>query len=346
MYNKVVNMLWNVVTFYELYDDKAPKIVDDVFPTSHDADKFILRELHETIGKITEKMDANKIEEASRPIMDFINILSTEYLQLVRDRFKVNSNDDPLDSVQAAATMREVLFQLSLIMAPFTPFVAEKIYQELKKRNVEWRKWKDSVHLEDWPVQNQEILEKYVESYVGMKYAIKVIAAGRSLRKQSSINVRQPLSELECAQLPVAQYTAPLVNKSIEEIVRKALNVKEIKAASPQDINRRASEGWAVCNDAEFTLALNVVEITDELKREGLVREIVRTVNQMRKDAGLTIQDRIVLKYRSSDEMLAGVFTEFADDIRTQVLADRLEDGGEVVVAIDGRQVHLSIEKV
>lgn len=89
-----------------------------------------------------------------------------------------------------------------------------------------------------------------------------------------------------------------------------------------------------------------MVEITDELKREGLVREIVRTVNQMRKDAGLTIQDRIVLKYRSSDEMLAGVFTEFADDIRTQVLADRLEDGGEVVVAIDGRQVHLSIEKV
>jgi isoleucyl-tRNA synthetase len=123
MYNKVVNMLWNVVTFYQTYANHKSEIINH--KSTNVLDQWIMAKLNLLVKEVTENMEAYKLAEASRPIMVFIDELSTWYLRRSRDRFK---GVDEGDKQAALATMHEVLLTLSKVMAPFTPFIAERIY--------------------------------------------------------------------------------------------------------------------------------------------------------------------------------------------------------------------------
>lgn len=334
VYNKVVNMLWNVVEFYKIYADSSiPSVIlsetkDPLKLTARDSsvatlpqndsknvlDQWVLARLNQLVGEVTVNMDNYDTVKAGRPIKDFIDELSTWYVRRSRDRFK---GDDAADKTAAVATLREVLLTLSKLMAPFTPFIAEKIYLELTGE-----KELESVHLAEWP-KAQAVDETVLAN---MSTVRKVVELGLSLRAEAGIKVRQVLGRvvLENSRL-ASEYL---------EIVKDELNVKEV-------LEEKDDTGkWATKDEGILKVSLDL-EITPELKKEGLAREIVRAINQLRKETGLTISDRVNLVYDTTDSDLAGAIDQYADAIKSSVLADSLAVGvGEVKLAV-GEQVLL-----
>jgi len=323
IYNKVFNILWNVLTFYEMFANGGTRNKEQ--GTSENLlDKWILVKLQVLIRDVTEHMDNYDTVRACRPIKEFVDELSTWYVRRSRDRFK---GKDELDKQNALATLHYVLLTLSKVMAPFTPFIAERIYLQLKTNNKQ-QTTKESVHLEEWPTADIKIETKILEE---MEKVRKIVEMGLALRSEANIKVRQPLSKFTAYGL---QLTAEM-----EKIVAEELNVKEIVSEEV------SGDGWIMREDSGLEVALNI-EITDELKKEGLVREIVRTVNQMRKEQKLTINDLVKIEYSTQDEVLKSVFEEYNEEIKRHVLADELKEGehGEEK-NIDGMVVYLSVHK-
>ncbi len=318
-FNKVVNTLSNVVEFYLTYADGQSVItakagIRTLDPRSRSGmttsvlDKWILAKLQLMVKEVTENMEAYKLSEASRPIEEFINELSTWYVRRSRDRFK---GEDEKDKQAALGTLREVLLTLSKVMAPFTPFLAEKIYKDIGGAG-------ESVHLEMWPKVNKKAISDKVIS--DMEVVRKIVERGLALRAEAGIKVRQVLQECKIQNVELSG--------ELQQIVADELNVKRVVA-----------EG----GKGEMNVTLDTV-ITPELQKEGLVREIVRTINGMRKEKGLTIQDRIVVEYATEDALLKSAFEQYSDEIKKGVLASDLQVVGEGVgVEIDGRKVTLSI---
>lgn len=318
VYNKVINILWNVVTFYQMY---AFEYDGQTKPsaTGHLLDAWILSRLQQLVKEVTENMDNYDTVRAGRPIKDFIDELSTWYLRRSRDRFKGN---DEKDKQAALATLREVLLTLSKVMAPFTPFIAEKVFQAVMGEAI-------SVHLEAWPKAGQ--VEEGI--LMEMTLARQVVELGLALRAEAGVRVRQVLGQLVINN-------KQLTNE-LKSIIADELNVKEILAKQPTDGK------WQTKEEGKLSVSLNV-EITDNLKKEGLAREIIRTINQMRKDQGLTITDKVIIRYHTDDDLLADVFKESAVEIQSSVLANKLEnfvDFSLPEVAIDNRSVHLQVAK-
>jgi isoleucyl-tRNA synthetase len=328
MYNKVVNMLWNVVTFYLTYAESGIRNPEPGISTNV-LDKWILAKLNSLVKEVTVQMESYHLAEASRPIMVFIDELSTWYLRRSRDRFK---GVDEGDKQAALATMHEVLLTLSKVMAPFTPFIAERIYLEISDKQYEIDRdsaRKESVHLEAWPVVDEKMIDEKV--LADMAVARKVVEMGLALRAEAGVKVRQPLSQLAINN---EQLTIEL-----KQIIADELNVKEVVSAK-----ELTHDGWKIKEDGGVIVMLNV-ELTDELKKEGLLREVVRTVNQMRKDAGLTVQDTITLIYKTEDAVLKSVFTDYADQLKKQILAVNIEWGDGVDMVVDERSVQLKVIK-
>jgi isoleucyl-tRNA synthetase len=228
--------------------------------------------------------------------------------------------------------MHEVLLTLSKVMAPFTPFIAEKIFLEISDKRYEIDRYsarKESVHLEMWPLVDEKMIDEKV--LADMAVAKKVVEMGLALRAEAGVKVRQPLSQLAINN---EQLTIEL-----KQIIADELNVKEVVSAK-----ELTHDGWKMKEDGGVIVMLNV-ELTDELKKEGLLREVVRTVNQMRKDAGLTVQDTITLIYKTEDAVLKSVFTDYADQLKKQILAVNIEWGDGVDMVVDERSVQLKVIK-
>lgn len=313
-----VNMtLWNVYRFYEMYAGES-KAEDSIIESKNILDKWILARLDQLIQEVTENMDNYNLVKATRPITEFINDLSTWYLRRSRDRFK---GDDEEDKKSALETTGYVLLQLSKVMAPFTPFIAEQIWQKVSGNNF---KDKDrSVHLESW-VKAEKFDEKLI---VEMEQVRKVVELSLSEREKVGIKIKQPLNELR-----ITNYE---LKKEYEDLIKDELNVKNIVS--------KKGEG-------EIKVELDT-EITPELKLEGIKREIVRFVNNLRKDAGLTIQDKAEIYYHSDNKLVNEVFEKFGEDIKKDTLSEKIikgiEDAGtKKEVKIDGEEVVLGIEKI
>ncbi|MBI5728159.1 MAG: class I tRNA ligase family protein, partial [Candidatus Magasanikbacteria bacterium] len=250
-----------------------------------------------------------------------IDELSTWYVRRSRERFK---GDDAADKQAAIATLRKVLLTLAKVMAPFTPFLAERIYLTVEDDQL----IANSVHLEDWPVADTNLIDEKVLN--DMVLARKVVEMGLSIRKESGLRVRQPLGQLSVVNCPLTV--------DLQQIIADELNVQTVSAGAA------VGDDWRVKEDGGITVALNIV-ITEDLKKEGLVREIVRTINQARKDQGLTRHDRIIVAYHTADVLLNDVFQEFSREVMAQVLATELHSGGSEQGVIDGRQIMLSVLK-
>jgi len=306
VYNRVVNTLWNVFTFYQMFANSSTSYKLQA-TSSHVLDRWILAKLQLLVKDVTEGMNAYKLAEASRPIMDFVLELSQWYVRRSRDRFK---GDDEEDKQAALATLREVLLTLSKVMAPFTPFIAEKIYLEVTRNSK--LVTGNSVHLEMWPVA-KEVDEKILKDMAEVR---QIVETSLSLRKEAKIKVRQPLNKLTISNQQLT--------KEFTDIIADEVNVKEVVAGDKIELD---------------------TELTDELKKEWLVREIVRAVNQIRKEKGLTRENQVKVIYETDDEELEKVFAEFEDDIKKQVLADKIKEGeGETEVEINEKKIKLKVE--
>ena len=288
-------MIWNMYDFFTLYAsvdgwEWGGTLDDPSDGVTNPLDKWVLSKVHQLQANIATNMDAYDIPGALEPVLSFVDDASNWYVRRSRRRFWKSGSDADKDA--AYRTLHYVLVRLSMIMAPFVPFLAEELYQKLTGG--------ESVHLLDWPAAgavDDGVLEK-------MAFVRNVINEGLSQRAANKVKVRQPLQKVN---VPDAD-SVLAGDSALTEIVLEELNVKEYASTSGDKV--------------ELDL-----EITPGLKREGIVRELVRQVLAARKDAGLNVDDRIRLKLTSTDEEVKQAIEEYAETLQTETLAVSLNDG-------------------
>jgi isoleucyl-tRNA synthetase len=277
------------------------KILDSRFKiqdSKNILDKWILIRLNQLIGEVSAALDKYELNTASRPIGDFIDDLSNWYVRRSRERFKegnpsfAKASAGREDKESAMATLNFVLIELSKIIAPFMPFIAEEIYQDVKCQVLSI-KGQGSVHLEDWPQQKElRIMNNELRIIEDMSEARKIASIALEERQKAGIKVRQPLSELKIKNLELR------IKEEFLDLIKDEINVKEIIF----DKN--------IANDIELD-----TKITPELKNEGMTRELIRGIQDLRKKSGLNPQDKISLVIET-DEMGEKFIKDFENEIK------------------------------
>lgn len=322
MYNKVFNTLWNVFSFYKMFADENTDLDKVDLKSENVLDIWIITKLELLIKEVNIKMQEYKLAEASRPILDFVTDLSQWYVRRSRDRVK---GENIQDKNQALKTLKYILEELSKIMAPFTPFIAEKIFLELNQK-------KESVHLEYFPEFDEtKVEEKVLEN---MELVRKIVEFGLSLREEAKIKVRQPLSYIKINKAKI--------DKKYLDIVAEELNVKNVLFLEKGDLE----ENEILKEDQDLKVSLNIF-IDEDLKEAGIVREIIRTINQIRKEKNMTISDEVNIYFKTENELLKKVFLKHTDEIKKNVLAGKMSEKDIVQEEkkIDGEKVYLEIIK-
>lgn len=315
-------------------------------------DIWIISRLHELVVEVERQMDAYNIPDALSPILPFLDDASNWYVRRSRRRFWKSEDDG--DKNDAYRTLHYVLVRLSYLLAPFTPFLAEELYHNLTGDD-------ESIHLKDWlpaGAVDEQIL-------TDMSRTRELINNGLSLRMkqdehQVSIKVRQPLQCAAYAGAKLAEY--------YEQIMAEELNVKEIRWIESLDEHLADYDVTEGAAKPESWVEIDKT-ITPELKREGLMREVIRHVQSARKKAGLQVDDRIVLHLAVGAEpasasqpavpsqaqpasdvaaQLRQALTEHADTIASETLATMQQPGDvlyQTTATVDGAELQVSLAK-
>jgi isoleucyl-tRNA synthetase len=290
---KVFNMVDNVLSFYKLYETNVNlKNQKGKLESQNVLDKWIVARLNQLIETVTAGLDAYKFMEPTRAIRDFVADLSQWYLQSSRDRFK----GDQKEKEQALSTLRYILMTLSKIMAPFAPFFADYVYLEVRGDL-------ESVHLESWPKAGK-IDGRLIED---METTRKIVEVVLSLRSYKKIGVRQPLSrlayELGSTGTDGKKKRAD-ISEEFRSIVKEKLNVK-IVDSKKIDVGSTSAvlekDGKLCIDSGGVKVELDIV-ITPELKEEGTVRELIRAIQDLRKQKGLSVNDKVELTVETNEE--------------------------------------------
>jgi isoleucyl-tRNA synthetase len=307
-----LSMIWNMYDFFTMYAEvDGWEFNGDLSDPSENLDnaldQWVVSRVHQLTQEVEKHLDAYDIPNAVKPILPFIEDASNWYVRRSRRRFW--KSDEIEDKNNAYRTLHYILVQLSQVMAPFTPFLAEELYQKLTGG--------ESVHLLDWPktghinelvIQDMEMVREYVNE-------------GLSIRAKERQKVRQPL----------ASVTVPTLGEFVnfEDILTEELNVKK------------------VVQGKELSLDLT---ITPELKREGLMREVIRHIQSARKAAGLNVDDRIQVGLSTDDVEIQQAIADFKNVISTEVLADSLTNSSyeqySTSAKVEGSQLNISLQKV
>ncbi|PID52305.1 MAG: isoleucine--tRNA ligase [Candidatus Moraniibacteriota bacterium] len=289
----MLRRLWNSYSFFVLYalvDKWSPKTVNHQpsVTRSNILDRWILSELHVLIGNFNTHMEAYELHKAARLLPQFIDDLSNWYIRRSRRRFW--KSEDDADKNEAYQTLYEVLVTISKVMAPFTPFITEEIFRNLTDE--------ESVHLTDFPEANAKLIDEELNQK--MANTRKAIEIGLSLRAQNSLKVRQPLAMLEI--------TGADIDTELLELITDEVNVKAV------NIVDKINSSFKSKADGTLTVGLDIA-LTDELKKEGQMRELIRHIQQARKKAGLAIDNRIKLCYTGNSEIINSFTTEIAKEV-------------------------------
>ena len=299
----------------------------DIDKLSNPLDIWIISRLHELVAEVEKQMDAYNIPDALSPILPFLDDASNWYVRRSRRRFWKSEDDG--DKNDAYRTLHYVLVRLSYILAPFTPFLAEELYHNLTGDN-------ESIHLKDW-LPAGEVNKAMLRDMNALRAAVN---DGLSKRAAEGVKVRQPLASAKLVST-ISQNTPEEVAQFLVDIARDELNVKSVEAVTGSELDvPEASAQPSVVYD---------LTITPELKREGLMREVVRHVQSARKKAGLQVDDRIELNIASSDTEIAQAVDTFADTIKAETLAIKLgsaaDDMEKYDVKVDGKPVEIYLKK-
>lgn len=316
-----LNMIWNMYDFFTLYAEVDNwewngKIEDPYATLTNPLDIWIVSRINQVTQEIETRMDAYNLPEALNPVLPLIEDASNWYVRRSRRRFWKSENGP--DKQDAYRTLHYVLVHLSMIMAPFTPFLSEELYRKLTGG--------ESVHLLDWPVagnSDELVLDR-------MEFVRQIINEGLSQRAAAKLKVRQPLSK-------VVVTGAPEVFNDLEadylDILKDELNVKAV------DLKPGAEK-------LEVKLDLKV---TPALQREGMVREVVRNVQSARKAAGLDVDDRIELSLSTTSDELRRAIEEHTGTIQAETLADSLTSDRtfsyETSCVVDNLPLTISLQK-
>ncbi|HPW44327.1 MAG TPA: class I tRNA ligase family protein, partial [bacterium] len=298
---QIILPVWNVYKFYDLYagDNRRILSISD-WLSSNILDRWIVSRLHQLLAEINQQMDAYNLPKATRPLADFIDDLSSWYLRRSRDRFKEKNNND---KAAALLTTGYVLQGLAIALAPFAPFLAEAIWQKTTGYN--YQHANQSVHLLSWPddlpVDQASLLEM-----TAIRQIAELALAQRDL---AGLKVRQVLASLTVS---ANETKLAAISQSGWSILADELNVKQI-IQQPT-----ATDDWQI--------SLNT-ELTPELICEGLARELVRNINLLRKQAGLSLQDRTIIYWQGDSGLAEAAFREWQDLIARETLSQSIVQG-------------------
>ncbi|HUD11060.1 MAG TPA: isoleucine--tRNA ligase [Candidatus Saccharimonadia bacterium] len=309
--------LWNSFSFFSMYAEidnwKAPsKLVE---PKSENLlDQWLLSRLNETMAEVTKQTDAYEIARAVRPLRDLIDDLSNWYVRRSRRRFW--KSDDDGDKNNAYVTLHYTLARMAQLLAPWTPFIADKLWRELTFGMDE----PQSVHLSDWPSAgaiNESLLDE-------MRLVRTTVQTALSERARAGIKVRQPLSKLSV-------YRDKQLSSGLQDVIAEEVNVKSVEIVG--------SSAKATGLDTE---------LTPELRAEGTMRDIVRHVQNARKESGLEVDDRIVLTLETDSDSLRSAVISHAETIKAETLAVELRSDGandQVPVNVNGEKLYIGVTK-
>ena len=323
-----LGMIWNMYDFFTMYAEVDGwefngDLSDPLRDLTNPLDIWIVSRLHQLITEVEQGLDNYNLQDATKPILPFLDDASNWYVRRSRRRFWKSEDDG--DKNDAYRTLHYVLVRLSYMLAPFTPFLAEELYHNLTGDN-------ESIHLKDW-LPAGEIDSSMLRDMNALRTAVN---DGLSKRASEGIKVRQPLASVKLVNT-ISQDTPAEVAQFLIDIAKDELNVKSVEIVTD-------SESESAQPSVVYDLT-----ITPELKREGLMREIVRHVQSARKQAGLQIDDRIVLSISSDDSEISQAVNAFADVIKSETLAVELNfvinESEKYDAKIEGKLVKISLKK-
>lgn len=347
---KFLLTLWNTYSFFILYA-KVDRFVPQPLTGENqqgraftEMDRWIISELNRLVREVTKSMDGYNPTAATRRIEEFLDNLSNWYVRRNRRRFWKSESD--ADKLAAYTTLYQCLVTLSELLAPFVPFVAEELYQNLC-RSVD-PEARESVHLNDFPAADEAKIDDKLNSDVEL--AMRISSLGRAARAKAGIKVRQPLTK---AVVKVETKEEKMALEKLGSGVMEEINVKQLivlceakeREEFPSDM-----PGYSIANDARYWVAVGT-ELPPELIAEGVSRELVRHLQNMRRNARFDITDRIVIYYQTEKPLISQVVRTFANYIKQETLSDELVSGsspdasyGEKHRIADG-EVSLAIKK-
>ena len=323
-----LGMIWNMYDFFTMYAEVDGwefngDISDPLHDLTNPLDIWIVSRLHQLITEVERGLNNYNLQDATKPILPFLDDASNWYVRRSRRRFWKSEDDG--DKNDAYRTLHYVLVRLSYMLAPFTPFLAEELYHNLTGDN-------ESIHLKDWLLAG-EIDNSMLRDMNALRTAVN---DGLSKRASEGIKVRQPLASVKLVNT-ISQDTPAEVAQFLIDIAKDELNVKSVEIVTD-------SESESAQPSVVYDLT-----ITPELKREGLMREIVRHVQSARKQAGLQIDDRIILSISSDDSEISQAVDAFADVIKSETLAVELnsaaDESEKYDAKIEGKLVEISLKK-
>ena len=378
---KFFGTLYNTYSFFALYanvdsfTNSQPQVPMAKRP---EIDRWIISLLNSLIKEVDESYNDYEPTRAGRAISNFVNDhLSNWYVRLNRKRFWGGTLTE--DKLAAYQTLYTCLDTISRLMAPISPFYADRLFLDLN--NATGCDGSESVHLSDFPVADDSLIDKVLEER--MQLAQDISSMTLSLRKKENIKVRQPLQQI---MVPVLSEREKENIEAVKDLIMSEVNVKAINfvddsagilvkkikpdfkklgpkcgksmkmvAAQLQELSQEEissfeksgvytlnidgnditiekgdveilSEdipGWLVANNGSITIALDVT-ITPELQKEGVAREFVNRIQNIRKSSGFEITDKICVKIENS-ENVRGAIESFGDYVASQVLANSIE---------------------
>ncbi|MEA2098358.1 MAG: class I tRNA ligase family protein, partial [Patescibacteria group bacterium] len=328
---KFILTLWNIYSFLVMNSDidkqsdkysGTERVAPKSIRSSNLLDKWILSEFNILVEEVNKQMQNYDLARAARPLNEFVDKLSNWYVRRSRKRFVSENIEDKKFAFQ---TLHYVLTEYAKLFAPFMPFLAEEIYQNLTD--------KESVHLEDFPISDKNLIDWRVSEK--MNFVRDVVTVGLAIRAKNGLKVRQPLAELRIKNYELR------ITEELLDLIKDELNVKKVEfveslqiGSTARSLPRTAMRGdngandlnnWICEEDGKIKIALNL-NITDELKLEGQAREIVRHIQVMRKKAKYNRDDKIMIKYSFTNENkdIEKVFSEWGNYIKKECLAGEI----------------------
>ena len=399
--------LWNCYSFFVIYAG-----IDDFDPGSHligklselgpdelaqaetyrpiakrsELDRWVLSELHRTTRIVIERMDAYDNFNACAQLIAFVDALSNWYVRRSRDRFWSEDKQDQ-NKLDAYWTLYECLLTTTKLIAPFTPFLAETMWQNLAVAGCGNHpdgtpRTAESVHLCDFPTADPSVIDEHLSAQMNLMR--EVVSLGRSARMGAKLKVRQPLAKVE---LCLAQNTHQAWLEQHAGLIREELNVKKVEFATRADeyvaytvlpdlkklgpklgkrlnlvkqalakvdaaallqeletskqatieladgplaldaeevqVRLQAKPGWAAAHSGAGVVVVST-EVTPELVAEGLARDFVHSIQNIRKDMGCRYTDRIAIGIAGEADETVAAIQSFADYIQGETLANSL----------------------
>ncbi|AWG43178.1 isoleucine--tRNA ligase [Candidatus Borreliella tachyglossi] len=376
----IIIPIWNAYSFfitYAIIDKFEPNGNINLLKTNI-LDKWIISEIESLKKILNEEIDKYNLTKSIEKLLEFIDKLNNWYIRRSRRRFWKSENDN--DKRDAYETLYYALKNLTLMLAPFTPFLTEEIYQNLKAEDEQ-----ESIHLNEYPQEIEELIKINLEEK--MNFTRKVISIARALRASHDIKIRKPINTIyivtknqkeqqilnEMQDIILEEINAKIIKikSNEEELVtykakanfrelgsRLGVNMKAVSSEitklkntdilniingnthtitlqeSTYDITlkdiileREERENLKVINEDSVTIGLDSL-ITEELYLEGLSRELIRKVQNLRKESKFNVSDRIIL-YIDNNETLKKIISLFESYIKTETLTLKIERNKE-----------------